>query len=133
MDITVSAAAITQPVMTAKPQQSINIKEEAIVSQQQQQQPKPTTAATATASLLPGQLPVELTEHQKKLLGMTSADDPFASLEQQVDVTLKGKEQRLLLMQKLMQRKPESKVMVLRNMVGPDDIDEYLEGEITGL
>ena len=42
---------------------------------------------------------------------MTSADDPTASLEQQLDITLKGKEQRLMLMQKLMRRKPESKVI----------------------
>ena len=75
---------------------------------------------------------IELTENQKKLLGMTSADDPSASLEQQVDITLKGKEQRLLLMQKLMQRKHESSILILRNMVGPDDVDSELENEITG-
>ncbi len=43
---------------------------------------------------------------------MTSADDPTASLEQQVDITLKGKEQRLMLMQKLMRRKPDSRVII---------------------
>ncbi len=64
---------------------------------------------------------------------MTSADDPSASLEQQVDITLKGKEQRLLLMQKLMQRKLESKILILKNMVGPDEVDVELENEITGL
>jgi hypothetical protein len=76
--------------------------------------------------------PVELTENQKQILGMTSTEDPSASLEQQVELTLKGKEQRLLLMQKLMQRKTESKVIVLRNMVCVEDVDEYLESEITG-
>jgi poly(U)-binding-splicing factor PUF60 len=30
-----------------------------------------------------------------------------------------------------MQRKTESHVIVLRNMVGPEDVDEYLEDEIT--
>jgi len=73
----------------------------------------------------------ELTENQKTLLGMTSADDPTASLEQQVELTLRGKEQRYMLMQKLMARKPESKVIILRNMVGPEDVDEDLENEIT--
>lgn len=37
---------------------------------------------------------------------------------------------RHLVMRKLLQR-PESTVMVLRNMVGPDDIDGALEGEVT--
>jgi hypothetical protein len=75
---------------------------------------------------------IELTENQKKLLGMTSSDDPSASLEQQVDITLK-KDQRLILMQKLMQRKLESKVIVLRNMVDANDVDSDLESEITGI
>lgn len=97
------------------------------------------TALSAAASVQPsstGQVAdsssrIELTENQKQILGMTSADDPSASLEQQVDITLKNKEQRLLLMQKLMQRKQESKVLILRNMVGPEDVDEDLESEIT--
>lgn len=74
---------------------------------------------------------IELTENQKQLLGMTSIDDPSASLDQQVEMTLKSKEQRLLLMRKLMQRKPESTILILRNMVGPEDLDDELETEIT--
>jgi half-pint family poly-U binding splicing factor len=74
----------------------------------------------------------KLTENQKKILGMTRDDDPSASLEHQVDITLKGKEQRLVLMQKLMQRKQESKILILRNMVGVEDVDEELESEISG-
>ena len=91
-----------------------------------------TVVQTETSSAaLPQSDQHELTENQKKLLGMTSADDPTASLEQQIEVTLRSKEQRLILMQKLMKRKQESKVIILRNMVGPDDVDEDLENEIT--
>ena len=50
----------------------------------------------AASIVAPGS--IELTENQKKLLGMTSVDDPQASLEQQVELTVKGKEQRLMLM-----------------------------------
>ena len=102
------SAQITQPQVNTS------------VSQSQQQQ-----QAQKTQS-------IELTENQKQLLGMTNIDDPTASLEQQVELTLRGKDQRLMLMQKLMQRKQESKVLILRNMVGPEDVDEYLESEITG-
>lgn len=75
---------------------------------------------------------INLTENQKKLLGLTGSDDTTITLEQQVDLTLKGKEQRLILMKKLMSRQPESRVVVLKNMVGPEDVDDDLETEITG-
>ena len=91
-----------------------------------------TVAITTTINSTDLAARIELTENQKKLLGMSSLDDPSASLEQQVDITLKGKEQRLILMKKLMERKQASNILVLRNMVGPEDVDEDLEDEITG-
>lgn len=46
------------------------------------------------------------------------------------DLSISGSSARRMVMRKLL-RKQESTVMVLRNMVGPDDIDDNLESEVT--
>ena len=51
------------------------------------------------------------------------------TLQQQENVVIKGTSARHMLMQKLM-RKNESRVVVLKNMVGVKDIDADLEGEV---
>ena len=52
------------------------------------------------------------------------------TLSAQEDMKLSGVEARHMVMQKLM-RKEDSKVMILRNMVDADEIDEDLESEVT--
>uniref|UniRef100_A0AAY4C969 RRM domain-containing protein n=1 Tax=Denticeps clupeoides TaxID=299321 RepID=A0AAY4C969_9TELE len=52
------------------------------------------------------------------------------SLSEQEHLSISGSSARHMVMQKLL-RKQESTVMVLRNMVGPEDIDDDLEGEVT--
>ncbi|KAJ6221484.1 hypothetical protein RDWZM_000029 [Blomia tropicalis] len=52
------------------------------------------------------------------------------TLQQQENVVIKGSNARQVLMHKLM-RKNESKVIVLRNMIGVEDIDDDLESEVT--
>ncbi|KAK2161073.1 hypothetical protein NP493_1607g00063 [Ridgeia piscesae] len=67
-----------------------------------------------------------LTEAQKKLV----AEDPAQTLDQQENMKISGSNARHMVMQKLM-RKSEYRVMVLRNMVGVEDLDEELESEVT--
>ncbi|XP_018909855.1 poly(U)-binding-splicing factor half pint isoform X2 [Bemisia tabaci] len=64
-------------------------------------------------------------ELQKKLLEETEPQ----TLQQQENMSIKGQSARHLVMQKLM-RKVESRVVILRNMVGPEDVDETLQEEI---
>ena len=45
---------------------------------------------------------------------------------------LLGREQRHLLMQKLNQRRLDTRICVLKNMVSPEDVDDDLQHEITG-
>ncbi|XP_055530154.1 poly(U)-binding-splicing factor half pint isoform X1 [Wyeomyia smithii] len=64
-------------------------------------------------------------ELQKKLL---EEGEP-QTLQQQETMSIKGQSARHLVMQRLM-RPRESKVVILRNMVGPEDVDESLQEEI---
>ncbi|CAF3422450.1 unnamed protein product [Rotaria sp. Silwood1] len=73
----------------------------------------------------------ETTDNQKTALDLNLAEDSTAPLSQQEEFSVKGREQRHLLMQKLNQRRLESRVCVLRNMVGPEDVDDDLQQEIT--
>lgn len=64
-------------------------------------------------------------ELQKKLL----EDGEPQTLQQQETMSIKGQSARHLVMQRLM-RPIDSKVVILRNMVGPEDVDESLQEEI---
>ncbi|CAF0863667.1 unnamed protein product [Didymodactylos carnosus] len=97
----------------------------------QEQQPLHVAKFSLKSESLTTERKLELTDGQKILLGMNNADDPTATLSQQEDLTLKGREQRHLLMQKLNQRRLESRVCVLKNMVSPEDVDDDLQQEIT--
>lgn len=63
-------------------------------------------------------------ELQKKLM---EVGEP--TLQQQESMSIKGQNARHLVMQRLM-RPRESKIVILRNMVGSEDVDETLQEEI---
>eukprot|EP00051_Salpingoeca_urceolata_P014019 m.177674 g.177674 ORF g.177674 m.177674 type:complete len:529 (+) comp17969_c0_seq3:2148-3734(+) len=61
------------------------------------------------------------------------AQGQSASLRNEEEVSISGSSQRFEIMRKLQQReKGQSRVVVLRNMVGVEDIDENLEDEVKG-
>lgn len=65
-------------------------------------------------------------EHQQE----APQDGATEPLSEQEHVSISGSSARHMVMRKLL-RKQESTVMVLRNMVGPEDLDDDLEGEVT--
>ncbi|KAG5447325.1 Poly(U)-binding-splicing factor puf60 [Clonorchis sinensis] len=58
-----------------------------------------------------------------------SEDDDGATLEQQENFHIRGRDARNVIMQKLI-RPPPRGILILRNMVGPDDCDDELENEV---
>nr|XP_042904971.1 poly(U)-binding-splicing factor half pint isoform X2 [Parasteatoda tepidariorum] len=68
----------------------------------------------------------KLEELEKKL----AEEQEPQTLQQQENMMIKGTNARHILMQKLMRRN-ESSVIVLRNMVGVEDLDDDLESEVT--
>ncbi|XP_037810615.1 poly(U)-binding-splicing factor half pint isoform X1 [Lucilia sericata] len=64
-------------------------------------------------------------ELKKKILD----EGETQTLQQQESMSIKGQSARQFVMQRLM-RPQESRVIILRNMVGPEDVDETLQEEI---
>jgi len=126
---------------TVVPKQEVieNIKEEKEVKTEphpapsQAIQPPPTIPAESfsqpkMAGVADAQNKAQQIELEKKLMDQ---GEP-ATLKQQEDMSIKGKSARQMVMQRLMgsRAKVESVVLLLKNMVSPDDVDETLQEEI---
>lgn len=90
--------------------------------------PSPPTTLTAAEVLQKAQKAhdKQQEELQKKLL----EDVEPQTLQQQESMSIKGQNARHLVMQRLMRRPLDSRVVILRNMVGPEDVDDLLKEEI---
>ncbi|XP_065157730.1 poly(U)-binding-splicing factor half pint-like isoform X2 [Atheta coriaria] len=116
---------LTQPVAALQPPtvvQPVVIPPPAIVTPMLATAPAAQTEAKKRAQEAQAKQQEEL---QKKLLEQNEPQ----TLQQQENMSIKGQNARHLVMQKLM-RKVDSRVVILRNMVGPEDVDETLQEEI---
>ncbi|XP_055938391.1 poly(U)-binding-splicing factor PUF60-like isoform X1 [Argiope bruennichi] len=99
---------------------------------------KTTTAAAiaaipvSTAALPSTEIATNDTQKQKieELEKKLAEEQEPQTLQQQENMMIKGTNARHILMQKLMRRN-ESSVIILRNMVGVEDLDDDLESEVT--
>ncbi|XP_076367733.1 poly(U)-binding-splicing factor PUF60-like isoform X2 [Tachypleus tridentatus] len=109
------------PVKTDMGQQGINVTSEMLSVSTSTTQMTPAVSAVATT---------ETEQKQEELAKKIAEEQEPQTLQQQENMVLKGSNARHILMQKLMKRQ-ESLVVVLRNMVGVEDLDDELESEVT--
>ncbi|KAL3277262.1 hypothetical protein HHI36_012613 [Cryptolaemus montrouzieri] len=116
--------SIVTPVVNTLPQNVIP--PPAVVTPTLAQSTMPTTTPNQEALKRAQEAQLKQQEElQKKLLDQNEPQ----TLQQQENMSIKGQNARHLVMQKLM-RKVDSRVVILRNMVGPEEVDETLEEEI---
>lgn len=85
--------------------------------------------AAATAANLSENIKKAQEKQQEELQKKLMDEGDVQTLQQQENMSIKGQSARQLVMQRLM-RPQDSRVIILRNMVGPDDVDESLQEEI---
>jgi poly(U)-binding-splicing factor PUF60 len=93
------------------------------------QQPHLAASVTTTASADSQSSHEELVKQKQEELQKKLMEEGEPTLQQQESMSIKGQNARHLVMQRLM-RPRDSKVVILRNMVGPEDVDETLQEEI---
>lgn len=116
--VPVQPAAVQQLQLQQQQLQQQQLQQQQLQQQQLQQQQSAQVIAAQQAEV---RAKIE-EETQKKIAE--------SSISHEENMSISGSNARYMVMQKL-SRKSESKVMVLRNMVGVEDLDEDLEHEVT--
>lgn len=92
---------------------------------------KPKVSATEAAAKAAKAVANAKASAEKVSAGVKSGLSESASLQEEESMEIKGSNARLMLMQKLSSRQLDSCVMVLKNMVSAEEVDEELESEVT--
>ena len=122
------APAIPPPL----PPPSMTIPEESIKREITPPSPPPSSSGTSNPTDVFQKVEDEARKKQQEELQkkLMEGQEP-ATLQQQENMSIKGQSARHLVMQKLMRTQSESVVIVLRNMVSPEEVDEELNEEIS--
>lgn len=124
---------IVPPVGMPQPQA---VQPPQVIAQPPQVMPAPVSAAppappVLTAAEALAKVNIEAQAKQQEELQRKLMDgQEMSTLSQQENLSIKGKSARHLVMQKLMRSQSESLVVLLRNMVTPDEVDEELQEEV---
>lgn len=114
------------PTMTTTLANAVTAAQIQVQAQMGMQSPLSAALVSPAVSMASALLNVVPGEAEKKV----EEDLEPQTLQQQENMMIKGSSARHMVMQKLM-RKTESRVIVLRNMVGVEDLDDALESEVT--
>lgn len=112
--------------------QSSTVQPPGVLSPTTLHQPHHTSSVTSAASSdsqTPHVTTEELVKQKQEELQKKLMEEGEPTLQQQESMSIKGQNARHLVMQRLM-RPRDSKVVILRNMVGPEEVDETLQEEI---